>query len=119
MNTQFFLALNFAMHYLSYWWQAKDVIILSDEFTFVCLCVPSFVIRFDQFLSVYFLFCFVVALEISNDQYFLLYIIFISYFNHEWVNSFNICEIDFETYPFLFGTVSCVVRRSVGIRIPG
>ena len=80
MNIQFYLALNFAMHYLSYWWQAKDVIILSDEFTFVCLCVPSFVIRFDQFLSVYFLFCFVVALEISNDQYFLLYIIFISYF---------------------------------------
>ena len=68
------------MHYLSYWLQAEDVIILSDEFTFVRLCVPSFVIRFDQFLSVYFLFCFVVALEISDDQYFLLYIIFISYF---------------------------------------
>ena len=56
------------------------MIILSDVFTFVRLCVPSFVIRFDQFLSVYFLFCFVVALEISNDQYFLLYVIFISYF---------------------------------------
>ena len=52
MNIQFYLTLNFAMHYLSYWWQAEDVIILSDEFTFVRLCVPSFVIRFDQFLSV-------------------------------------------------------------------